>query len=331
MQIYVNNTELEAQLTDEQNLLQVYDAVSDWTRANHRYILGIQVDQKIMAPDHLEEINTASVDRVDFRIGDEIEMMAESVAAMDRYIDRNGNSLFDRTHLTAEEIQNLKDGVRWISEIIASSCAIMHLNSDEIMCPVVGEDGAETKTVHELLAALATSAEELKTDGPDSVLVFLSILRDLRFFVIKLKMQLLALNATEAELVSSLEEFESRIPVLMEELVQVTTQFQSGQDFQALESLDAVVEKLNTYLSAMLAVEYRLARDGSLPAQKGGEGMTFQQVSEDLTGILKDISSAMVDSDIVAVGDILEYELTARLSQMPPFLKQLREILVARS
>ncbi|HMW60958.1 MAG TPA: hypothetical protein PKA91_14990, partial [Leptospiraceae bacterium] len=93
MQIYVNNTELEAQLTDEQNLLQVYDAVSDWTRANHRYILGIQVDQKIMAPDHLEEINTASVDRVDFRIGDEIEMMAESVAEMDRYIDRIGNSL----------------------------------------------------------------------------------------------------------------------------------------------------------------------------------------------------------------------------------------------
>ncbi len=332
MQIYVNNTELEAELTGEETLREVYDAVSDWTRRSNRYILGVEVDRKITAPDRLSHIAPESVHRVDFHVGDEMEMMADSVGEMDRYVDRIGASLFERTNLTDEEIANLREGVRWISEIIAASCSIMHLNAEEIMCPVVGDSSAESRSVHDILAILRSSVEELSPENSEGIHVFLSILRDLRFFIIKLKMQLLALNADQGELAVALQEFESKIPALIEEIVEVTTLFQSGKDFQALENLDATVERLNAYLSAMFAAEYRLLRDRGLhiPSQSTN-GVTFQQVSEDLTGILRDISSAMEENDIVAVGDILEYELTERLSQMPPFLRQLREILIAES
>ncbi|MBL8021561.1 MAG: hypothetical protein JNM27_17960 [Leptospirales bacterium] len=328
MQIYVNNTELDARLTDESNMAQVYEAVSKWTQANRKYIIGVEVDHQILSPEQMADVATANIERVDFKVGDEVDMMLDSVAEMDQYVERVGAILFERNHLTPEEIQNLKDGTLWISQIIRTSCAILRLNPEGIMCPVVGEEGAVAMSVQEILGNLAESAGLIKQEDPATVQDYLADLRDLRFFILKLKMQLMTLNAGLEELLEVVEEFEVKIPSLVEEIVQINAMFQSGQDFQALENLDNVIERLNSYLSAMFATEYRMVQEKGMNLPAGEHG-SFQAAADAMTTILKDLSSAMEQSDIVALGDILEYEMTEKLKQLRPFLGEMREILVA--
>ncbi|MCE9599943.1 MAG: hypothetical protein K8S54_18430 [Spirochaetia bacterium] len=328
MQIYVNNTVLDASLTDESNMAQVYEAVSKWTQANHKYIIGVEVDNQILSQEQMANVATTNIQRVDFKVGDEVDMMLDSVAEMDQYVERVGSILFERSHLTPDEIQNLKDGTVWISQIIRTSCAILRLNPEEILCPVVGEEGAVAMSVQEILGNLAESAEHIKQEDPATVQDYLADLRDLRFFILKLKMQLMTLNAGLEELLEVVEEFEVKIPSLIEEIVQLNAMFQSGQDFQALENLDNIIERLNGYLSAMFATEYRMVQEKGMNLPTGEHG-SFQAAADAMTTILKDLSSAMEQSDIVALGDILEYEMTEKLGQLRPFLGEMREILVA--
>lgn len=328
MQIFVNDSELEAKLTDEENLGQVYESVSDWIRSHNRYVLGVSVDNLDVAPETLGQFSPARVSRIDFRVGDEVQMMAESAQELDDYVDRIGHALFDRTHLTEQEISNLRDGTKWIVQIIETSCGILRLKPEEILCPVVGPEEAGAVSVKELLTALSEAASALREDASESILVYLTVMRDLRFFILKLKMQLLTMNASLEDLLAVLDNFETKADDLNDEIIEINKLFQSGQDFQALEQLDRMIERLNGFLSAAFALEYRVLQDsGSALPSVQIEGRGFQEAASDVTGVLKDLSSAMEEKDIVAVGDILEYELTEKLASLREILGAVRSCL----
>lgn len=328
MQIFVNDSELEAKLTDEQDLSQVYTSVSDWIRSHNRYVLGVAVDSLDVAPESLGQLTPERVKRIDFRVGDEVQMMAESAAELDDYVDRIGRTLFDRTHLTAQEIHNLREGTKWIVQIIETSCGILRLKPEDILCPVVGPEEAGAVSVKELLTALSEASGGLREDAPEGIIVYLTVMRDLRFFILKLKMQLLTMNASLEELMDVTASFEARSVELNEEIVEINKLFQSGQDFQALELLDRMIERLNGFLSAAFALEYRVLQDsGSAMPSVLVDGRGFQEVASDVTTVLRDLSSAMEEKDIVAVGDILEYELTEKLASLREMLAAIRPLL----
>lgn len=325
MQIFVNDSELEAKLTDEENLGQVYASVSDWIRSHNRYVLGVSVDSLDVAPEALGMLSPQKVGRLDFRVGDEVQMMAESAAELDDYVDRIGHTLFDRTHLTQDEIANLREGTKWIVQIIEASCGILRLKAEDILCPVVGPEQAGAVSVRELLTALSEAAGALREEASESILVYLTVMRDLRFFILKLKMQLLTMNASLEELLSVIDEFEARGEANNEAIVEINKLFQSGQDYQALEKLDSMIEHLNAFLSAAFALEYRVLQDkGSALPDVRVDGQGFQEAAAEVTTVLRDLSSAMEDKDIVAVGDILEYELTEKLGQLREILSAIR-------
>lgn len=326
MQIFVNDSELEASLTGEKNLAEIYDSVNGWIRSHNRYVLGVSVDSRDVAPDALLGLSPEKVGRMDFRVGDEVQMMAESAAELDDYIERIGGTLFDRTHLTLKEISDLREGTKWIVQIIESSCGILRLKPEEILCPVVGPEEAGSVSVSELLTALTEASQSLKEDASESILVYLTVMRDLRFFILKLKMQLLTMNASLAELLAVLDAFDENAPALREEIIEINKFFQAGQDFEALERLDRMIERLNGFLSAAFALEYRLLQDsGSALPDVRANDRSFQEAAADVTGVLNDLSSAMEERDIVAVGDILEYELTEKLETLREIMSLVRK------
>ncbi len=335
MQIYVNEQELDAELTGEQNLAQIYNAVSEWIAGHNRYILSMRVDSEDVSLSGLDDIGMESVGRVDFYVGDELDMVLTTLGELDRYVDQIGSTLYESEGVGESDILNLNEGMQWIRQILSSFSSIMNLDLGSMSVLVPGSAGSEA--IDRILERLDKRIQNfVHQNGREAIEDFLEDLRSFKFFVMKLELQLRTMNARTDELVDLIERFEKEIPELTKGIVSINEGFNSGKDLSALETLDRITERLNEYISALFALDYQLRRAGedspegarSLKDIQIGE-VSFHAVATDLTGMLKELSGALEENDIVAAGDILEYELTEKLGLLQPYLTEIRQLVLA--
>ena len=330
MEIYVNEHVLDAEMAGEKNLAEVYEAINRWSADNKKYILNLRVDSQDVPIRSLEDFSTDSVNRVDFYIGDELDMVLSTLEETDRYVDQIGEILFGRDRLTKEDLGNLLEGVHWMRKIMGSISGILHLDLSEMHSPLVAQEKTPENSVEACLGAMEAAVSTLeaslleeKSERP-AIESFLNELRSFKLFVMGLSTQLESMNAGREELVEALEEFEARIPEITELIISINEGFNTGKDLESLEKLEGLTEGLNQYISALFALDWQLKQNEEAGfAEIELEGVPFQDRSADLTALLRDLSDALEENDIVAVGDILEYELTEKLEQIRPYLKEI--------
>ena len=335
MQIYVNEQELDAELTGERNLAEIYKAVSEWIAGHNRYILSMRVDSQDVALSGLNDIGMTDVDRVDFYVGDELDMVLTTLGELDRYVDQIGTTLYECDTIAEKDILNLNEGMQWIRQILASFSAIINLDLSSMSVLVPGSSGSEA--IDRILERLDKRVQSFAhQNGREAIEDFLEDLRSFKFFVMKLELQLRTMNARTEELVGLVERFDSEIPELTKSIVSINESFNSGKDFTALEVLDRITERLNEYVSALFALDYQLRRNDAKAGKTGDSlkdiqigDVSFHTVATDLTSMLKDLSGALEENDIVAAGDILEYELTEKLGLLQPYLTEIRQLVLA--
>ena len=329
MQIYVNDQELDAKLVEENNLLDVYESINDWTSKNTKYILGFLVDQTEYSIRQLKDLNPDDVKRIDFFIGDEVEMMISTVDELDRYIDQIGSVLYEEEIQKNEDYKNLNEGIHWIMEIMKSVSGILKIDLNVAASPVSEKGDIPIDIILNNLDTLSLNLiHEENTPLKDE---FLSYLRGLKFFVMKLGFQIRMMNADFDELMDSVDEFENRIDELSENMISINIAFSSGNDGEALNTLDSATEKLNHYLSVLYALDYKYLTDTGtslFKIQPSGDGLLKH--AREITEHLKNLSDMLEKKDIVSAGDILEYEITESLKNLKPYLIGIKEFLLAR-
>lgn len=331
MNIYVNDQKLDASLNEEKTLRDVYDAVDQWTRNQNHYIMNLLVDNQEVAPSRLESMDLKSVERMDFTVADHDHFIVEAAHELDRYLDQVGSFLFQKEYLTAQQMQDLREGYQWIDQAVESLAGLLNLDLENLVVPLpegqVSAPIAHTMNALRLsMDSLATSVEQGK-DQKEELETVLLHMRPIKSMSMRLALQLAAQSAGMEELAEALEQFESKLPQFKEEIVSINEDFQSGREAQALENLDSVVEKLQGFMSCLFALEARCKNAGMEEAQSGD--LTFSQAAADLMELLRDLSSALEENDITAAGDILEYELTEKLDIIRPFPEVLRNFVVA--
>ncbi len=327
MQIYVNEQELDAELGGEKNLEEVYEAVNRWTTDNKKYILSLKVDHRDVSVAGLSDVGTEEVERVDFYIGDEMDMVLSTLGEMDRYVDQIGEVLFEQDKLTIDDSVNLKDGVHWMRQIMTSVSTILHLDLSEVYSPMTERNNDKGPSVEHMLATLETVAGEFNEQTTrEDIEGFLLVLRDLKMYLMGLITQLRSMSAGREELLESVEEFEMSIPKLTEQIVSINEAFGAGKDGEALGSLERVTEQLNQYVASLFALDHQMGKGEDGLGRLALNGISFQEQADALTGLLRDLSSALEESDIVAAGDILEYELTDKLVEIRPYLSEIRSM-----
>lgn len=329
MNIYVNEQELDASLTGEKTLAEVYEAVHNWISENKRYILGLRVDDTEVSPGELKRFDTTSVDRMDFYVGDELDMVLTTLDELDRYVDQIGSTLFSLGELQIQDVSNLKEGLSWIRQILESFSSILNMDMNGMNVLVPGSDGSEG--IERILERLEKRAAKFSIHNERQTIEdFLEDLRSFKFFVMKLTLQLKTMNARQEDLIASLEKFEKHIPDLSTDIISINEKFNAGEDGRALELLDQITGILNEYLSALFALDYQLRRSSDIDInQIEVAGVSFRVMATDLTALLRDLSGALEENDIVATGDILEYELTEKLQLIVPYLTQIRQLVLA--
>jgi hypothetical protein len=332
MQIFVNNQKLEAQFSGMENLAEIYEEMDRWSLENKRYIIGFMVDQKEIPVRDLTEWGMDKIDRLDFMIGDEMDMVLATIEELDRYVDQIGSTLYGISELRENQIGELQEGVHWIFQIMDSLSSILRIDLSKATSSLdrPAEDGKDSMAA--TLQNLKSNAEGFeKENSMQSIDLFLENLRVIKYFVMKLQLQMRALAAGIEELIELAEEFHKSIPRLTDEAVRINELFQSGKDRLAMDDLDKFTGRLHYYISALYGLDYRISQDDQSGIfQYEVDGIPFHTVNKALAGLLSELSMALEESDIVTVGDIIEYELTDRLKEFEPYLNGICQLLVAR-
>lgn len=313
MIIYVNEEVLETKLEEEKTIGEVYQGVNSWIESSGKYLVSCLVDGLEKNPSELNEIQIDSVKRLDFYIGEDIDILIASLLELDKYIDGVGNTLFGRDSLTQNETHDLKEGLSWIQTVLSSAKTLLHLDYTRII-----PYGSEFN----MLEIIAKAVDpDNKLDSVKSIEAYLENLRDLKLFVMDLLNRVTLLNIDTDTVKEILTTYGGNMEVLKKEFIRVNENFQSGKDHLATELLTHSTGRLHVMISGLISVASR----GDLKVEdiKIGED-TLYTVNTLLTEKLSQVEQALSDKDIVTAGDILEYELPEILEKFVPFLNEIK-------
>lgn len=314
MIIYLNEEILETKLEHEKMVGEVYQAINSWIESKGKYLVNCCVDGISKNLSELKYIEISSVERLDFYVGEDIDILIDSLLELDKYIDNVGNILFGRDSLTQGETTDLKEGLNWIQTVLSSAKTLLRLDYTRII-----PYGSE-KNMLEIIAMAVDPQNKL--DSVKAIEDYLENLRDLKLFVMDLLNRVTLLNIDSDTVKEILTTYGEHMEVLKKEFVRVNENFQSGKDHLATELLSHSTGRLHVMISGLVSVASR-GNELKVEEIKIGEDTLFS-VNALFTEKLTQIEKALADKDIVTAGDILEYELPEVLDKFVPFLVEIK-------
>ena len=314
MIIYVNEEVLETKLEQEMTIGEVYQAINSWVESSGKYLVNCFVDGVEKNFSDLKELEIESVKRLDFYVGEDIDILIASLLELDKYIDNVGNALFGRDSLTQKETQDLKEGLNWIQTVLSSAKNLLRLDYMRII-----PHGSD-KNMLEIIAKAVDP--ENKLDSVPLIEDYLENLRDLKLFVMDLINRVTLMNIDTETVKEILTTYGEHMEVLKKEFIRVNENFQSGKDHLATELLSHSTGRLHIMISGLISVASR-GNDVKVEDIKIGEDTLFT-VNTLFSEKLSQIEKALADKVIVTAGDILEYELPEILDKFVPFFMEIK-------
>jgi hypothetical protein len=314
MQIFLNEEILDTKLENEKTVAEVYSGVKTWIEKNGKYLVSCKVDGYEKEQNELESISLESVARVDFYVGEGLDVLIGSLIELDNYVNKIGETLFGRDSLTEKESKDLKEGKIWISSVLNAAKSMLRIDFDKIKPH--GLDYPISTVIEEILT-------EKKLDSVKSIENYLEHLRDFKLFVMDLINRITLLNLDTETVKEILSTYGNNMEVLKKEFISVNENFQSGKDLLATELLQHSSGRLHLLISGLISVAGRI-NDYNVEAIRV-EDDSLLSINTLLNDKLSQVAQALEENDIVTVGDILEYELPEILDKFVPFLKLIRE------
>ncbi|MCC5814924.1 MAG: hypothetical protein JJT78_09225 [Leptospira sp.] len=313
MEIFVNDHKLDVNLDNEKTLAEVFQGVAHWVESNGKYVVSCFADGKDFGVQEMGSHSHDKINRMDFIIGEEIDVLISSLEELDRYVDSIGNTLIGRDSLTDSETRDLSEGMIWIDSIITSAKKLLRLKLDAIRPMGKG------KTVEVILENLHKKVVHL--DSVAAVEDYLEDLRDLKLFILDLRNRTAILDLDTDKLLDIIREYSTKMDAIKAEFVSINENFQSGKDSRASELLTDAIGKLNTLLTALISLRSAFPNIELDKVKVGDEKLS--EFNKNLNTVLVEVANALENNDIVQAGDILEYEIPDYLDRFKPFLDEI--------
>ncbi|WCL48801.1 hypothetical protein [Leptospira sp. GIMC2001] len=316
MLIFVNDHKLDINLEKEKTVGEVYQGVSKWVETNGKYVVSCFADGKDYGTSEMGELGFHDVKRLDFIIGEEIDVLQSSLEELDRYVDSIGSTLIGRDSLTENETRDLSEGIIWIDSILSSAKKLLKLKLNTIRPMGKG------KNVEEILETLHKTVTHL--ESVTAIDTFLEDLRDLKLFILDLRNRTAILDLDNDKLLDIVKEYTFNLDKIKSEFRQINENFQSGKDHIGSEFLSNSVNKLNTLLTALISLRNSYPHLNLETVKVGDQELA--SFNKGMNECLSHIALALEKGDIVLAGDILEYELPELLDGFHPFLERIIEL-----
>ncbi len=318
MKIYINEEILDSRIEKEETVGDIYEEIKRWAEGQGKFLLQCLVDGREMQKDELKTISIDSAVRLDFYVGENLDVLIAGLIELDKYIDTVGNTLLGRDSLTEKENRDLKDGVQWISEVLDSAKSLLKLDYNRIT-PIPGGN-----TLHKIIENITNDISKL--DSISSVEDYLENLRDLKLFTMTLINKTSILGVDLKTIKDIIATYADNMEVLKKEFIRINENFQSGKDAVAGELLNHSIGRLHIMLSSFVSIKGRFPEYNLDSIEIEGE--TLGDTIDKLNSLLSEVVKSLEINDIVMAGDLLEYELPDILEKFVPFLRRIKEILV---
>jgi hypothetical protein len=318
MKIYINEEILDSRIEKEETVGDIYEEIKRWAEGQGKFLLQCLVDGREMQKDELKTISIDSAERLDFYVGENLDVLIAGLIELDKYIDTVGNTLLGRDSLTEKENRDLKDGVQWISEVLDSAKSLLKLDYNRIT-PIPGGN-----TLHKIIENITNDISKL--DSISSVEDYLENLRDLKLFTMTLINKTSILGVDLKTIKDIISTYADNMEVLKKEFIRINENFQSGKDAVAGELLNHSIGRLHIMLSSFVSIKGRFPEYNLDSIEIEGE--TLGDTIDKLNSLLSEVVKSLEINDIVMAGDLLEYELPDILEKFVPFLRRIKEILV---
>jgi hypothetical protein len=317
MKIYVNEEILDSHLEKEKTLGDVYFEIQKWAESQGKFLLQCMLNGKEMQSEELNKIEISSTERVDFYVGENLDILVNSLIELDKYVDNIGNTLLGRDSLTDKENKDLREGIQWIDDMLVSAKNILRLDFKRIT-PVPGRNTLET-----ILKITKEGIENL--DSASGIEEYLENLRDLKLFLLNLINRTAVLTVDNKTIKDVLHYFSENMDVLKKEFIRVNENFQMGKDILAGELLSHSIGRLNLMLSSFISINTK-NQDSNINSIEIN-GKTLETSIQELNSLLDSVAKSLETNDIVMAGDLLEYELPDVLDRFVPFLKEVSKLI----
>jgi len=323
MKIYINNELVDIKLEKEKTFDDLYNAMRKEVEKHNKFIVDFNLKFKDYVPNNLKDghdLLLEYIDEVYFYVGDIRDMIIGILHTQNQYVDNIGTKLFLSDELTEEEVQNIKEGSKWIKEVIniLSKLFVLPIQNINIKMPEKNYENLK-----ENLTKFLKLVKQLNVENyPNLKSEMLKSLRVIRAFSFNYFNSFLSNTLSKEELLEVLIMFERQVDNYQQRLVEINTNLQTGNDKKALEDLQKIIQGFEVSFFALMST-----------AERFKDQLSEEVLNEfkELIRILEDLSSALLEMDIVAVGDILEYELKDKLSIIKNYLPELKKLLTRNS
>jgi len=283
MQLYINGERVDVTLEHEKT---AYDVVMSLTRIfaeEDKIITGITINGTFYSSDN-EQLGAIPIERIE-KIECEV---SEKRAVVETLLEKSREICFS----VAEDLRvngyahaaQYREILEWILEVLE---IVQSISPVEMV-----ESALIRHTILDLLGYFQ-GEEKKEADIPQLVQVMQSLGQYFELLVSKV---VVPVKITREELGEALENLLAMLP-------QIAENFQLGQDKLAFDKIHQVISVLE------MAVLYLRQNAETFSARED----ELENLAQGLNALLSDIVTAFEKSDVVYLGDLLEYELPEKI------------------
>ena len=329
MEIIFKGSKLDYTLEEENNVLQVIESLEKWLSDNAEVIDEIKIDGNIVLPTEKEELENrliSNTELLEIKTNHNAELAINSLIELNEYLKRFLSSLNskDNNYFTYEKKEELIEGLKWINEVIISICKILRIDINTIFINELPLSDIVSKN-NTILLELDTYKydpkifyEIINIKLNKNILLFIEYIPKIlskSVFQLTDPMELDIKNIDE-NLVEVIKTIDAFLPIIPK----IGANLQSGKDIEAyteIKNVMGMMENLIYYLrriEEILQIDYSTLKLDDIDVNKN---------NKELNILLQQLTEAFLHTDIVSLGDILEYELIPKLEIYQKIFKEL--------
>lgn len=194
--------------------------------------------------------------------------------------------------------------------------------------PFTLTDEKTVKDLVETLLLLTSQANKLvlecKVNGEAVSLMDRSGYADVAIETVD-KIEIIVENKT-ARVIESLDEIERLLPVIINSFTEVSDTLIAGQKHKALTLFSESLSNWRKIINFLRVIEasYKINF-----AEIEVNGKTVEKMNDDLFSLLLELKQAIENDDLVTIGDLVEYELKAKLEEQISIIGSLKGVVHA--
>ncbi|MFP4363931.1 MAG: hypothetical protein ACLFR1_08675 [Spirochaetia bacterium] len=299
MEIRVNNQTINFTLENEKTLGDIYKAIQQWAGSKNFNLLSMKVNQEqvpLFTPEKWEQQEINAIELIDIELESELDARFKQLETIHRYFEYLERAVAsDNSEEIKKMLEDFPSVYRAISNLIDS--------------------GGSHELADSLKRLIATSGlfQNLKLEQ-DKKPVFFSSIDKVRNLIFT-RMKEIATPAQE------LRKTISRFKEMEEQFSEVSVLLQTGKDSKAMSIITEFSELSEKLLRTMPYLQQTYGDSENVVLAEKKLTSLFQELQD----ILQELSEAFDSKDYVLIGDIMEYEIAERITELQSISELLPE------